>query len=638
MHSQTDFLKVMFDSVFTEKFFHRPETKEEQEIKLDFELPSSDPAKLGDFLQDTQKKKQFLKGIAQVVNDIKKQVTQWANENKKEHWNIEELDNFYERFTRYSGSNLEENEKLIELYTNGIIALKRIAIKIMDDTLPINQRKNVLHNLLNSKELTICGPGASSILAAAYLQFTTDPVDVLMTARFNIASDIANHLQMKFKKTYHHPEELEIHYINYVLYLYQDALGINVAWDAYIKNLHRPMLREIALQFAKYLEKSLTLDSVLEHVAEKFDLKTIVKKIQQAHVVTKSTIATKTAATDEEKQAGNVYSTLTRKLEDHLNQYGSDERFSLGDIMLLDDKNNWALVKTAGESLKLTLLHRLFNCDYLNKHVRTECHLESGDVIYLLPGNNFSLSYVKTSDQKTLTLTTYLNNLSQEHAELALNTILDLIPAQQRKTFLPFLYDLAVENYHFDFVVDLIKKGEIDINYLDYYGQTPFFIAAEAASLSTMQQLNLMPNIDVNKPRDDGTPVLLIMVQENDIRILQFLLKETNVNINQTGPDGSTALMYAVNAGNLDIANLLIQQGAKLGSRNNQGFTALEIARAKKDENMENLLLSQMIPSNKKEEKRPLPLAKNQALFSNKQQHSPAPSASTHKKKPYLGS
>lgn len=50
-------------------------------------------------------------------------------------------------------------------------------------------------------------------------------------------------------------------------------------------------------------------------------------------------------------------------------------------------------------------------------------------------------------------------------------------------------------------------------------------------------------------------------------------------DLNEIGPSGTTALHDAAINGHLDVVRLLVEQGADVGLRCREGFTALELAR-----------------------------------------------------------
>ena len=72
------------------------------------------------------------------------------------------------------------------------------------------------------------------------------------------------------------------------------------------------------------------------------------------------------------------------------------------------------------------------------------------------------------------------------------------------------------------------------------------------------------------------------------------VLKETQAAIEagadvnaKSGYDGGTPLIYAARNGNIEILNILIQAGADIGAKDDEGKTALDYA--KESDNYDNL-------------------------------------------------
>lgn len=68
-----------------------------------------------------------------------------------------------------------------------------------------------------------------------------------------------------------------------------------------------------------------------------------------------------------------------------------------------------------------------------------------------------------------------------------------------------------------------------------------------------------------------GENVLFTAVEKNDYEMVEFLL-EKNINVNDTTSTGLTALMLAKE---LEIIKLLVENGADINAKDNQGWTAL---------------------------------------------------------------
>ena len=117
--------------------------------------------------------------------------------------------------------------------------------------------------------------------------------------------------------------------------------------------------------------------------------------------------------------------------------------------------------------------------------------------------------------------------------------------------------------------------GGCDANIQDHAGRTPLMIAAYRGVSQTIEVL-LNAGCDANlQDWEGGTPVTDIVVDE------EFFIKMTqNLWKKRFSPvGGHTALMYAVIVGKTSIVRLLLKNGCDTELKNNQGRTALDLAR-----------------------------------------------------------
>lgn len=108
----------------------------------------------------------------------------------------------------------------------------------------------------------------------------------------------------------------------------------------------------------------------------------------------------------------------------------------------------------------------------------------------------------------------------------------------------------------------------------------PLLIAVSNNNLDIVATLLIYNNnnVDINCKGLDGSTPLLIAVNNNNIDIVDFLLSY-NADINCQNNNGDTPLIRAVLNTNIDmVTKLLKTEGIKTDIKNNQGFTALDIA------------------------------------------------------------
>ncbi|WP_166266676.1 ankyrin repeat domain-containing protein [Marinobacter caseinilyticus] len=119
-------------------------------------------------------------------------------------------------------------------------------------------------------------------------------------------------------------------------------------------------------------------------------------------------------------------------------------------------------------------------------------------------------------------------------------------------------------------------------------GLTPLMIAAREGH-RRLAQLLLSAGADVNATSADGsTPVFLAVLSGNLSVVKVLLAAGANVNVSR---DGRSLLMHTVDGGDLLTAEVLLAAGADVDFEDAQGLTALDLARARGNQDMEMLLI-----------------------------------------------
>ncbi len=108
-------------------------------------------------------------------------------------------------------------------------------------------------------------------------------------------------------------------------------------------------------------------------------------------------------------------------------------------------------------------------------------------------------------------------------------------------------------------VKQLILRGA-SIDYRDANGKTALIAAAQKGHLTTMKVL-LNAGADANAVAD-GKSVLMHVVANNNALLSQVLIK-SGADVNYTDEDGDTALKIARRNGYFDIDLMLVQAGAR---------------------------------------------------------------------------
>ena len=124
-----------------------------------------------------------------------------------------------------------------------------------------------------------------------------------------------------------------------------------------------------------------------------------------------------------------------------------------------------------------------------------------------------------------------------------------------------------------DTVKLLLKRGA-DINATNKLGETALFFAST---------LFFQQDLAKDLPEEDATKLLKNALEEQ-LNTLKLLIK-SGADVNATTLEEKTPLMWAVSLpGHAKIVELLLDAGADISHKNNNGKTALDIAKQTKDE------------------------------------------------------
>lgn len=124
-------------------------------------------------------------------------------------------------------------------------------------------------------------------------------------------------------------------------------------------------------------------------------------------------------------------------------------------------------------------------------------------------------------------------------------------------------------------VIDLLLKNpSINANLSNKSGETPLMIAAIEGELSVVKALVLEKKVDVNKT---GWTPLHYACSSGRLEVAEFLVSN-GAMVNALSPSETTPLMMAVSSGNDRLIKYLLDNGADLAIRNQQGFSAIDVA------------------------------------------------------------
>jgi ankyrin repeat protein len=133
------------------------------------------------------------------------------------------------------------------------------------------------------------------------------------------------------------------------------------------------------------------------------------------------------------------------------------------------------------------------------------------------------------------------------------------------------------------------RRNPGDMNYTEFKGATPFFLAAKAGDMPMMRLL-LSAKADYSTPIDEQTTPLMVaagvgcvpgqwLEPEHDILdTVKLLVDELKADVNAVNVRHETALHGAVCRGADSVIQYLVAKGAKLEVKDVEGKTALDVA------------------------------------------------------------
>lgn len=147
---------------------------------------------------------------------------------------------------------------------------------------------------------------------------------------------------------------------------------------------------------------------------------------------------------------------------------------------------------------------------------------------------------------------------------------------------------LAMRQESWRVVDTLLSAPGIDLNLANKQGETPLMLAAIKGNLEMVKKL-AERGADIN--REGWAPLHYAASAglEQSVPITAYLL-EHSAYIDAASPNGTTPLMMAAQYSSEDVVKLLIQEGADVTLRNQQGQTAVDFARRSERDFMVKLL------------------------------------------------
>jgi ankyrin repeat protein len=155
-------------------------------------------------------------------------------------------------------------------------------------------------------------------------------------------------------------------------------------------------------------------------------------------------------------------------------------------------------------------------------------------------------------------------------------------PNQQTPKGMPILM-LAMQEKSMKTVDYLINVKGIDLNQANISSETPLMFAALYGMLPEVKILVNQKEVPVN--RSGWTP-LHYACTNGHLAIAEFLL-DKGAAVDAPSPNGTTPIMMAIRAGNIHLVRLLLDRGADIRIRNQQEYSAIDVAELFNQEEIE---------------------------------------------------
>ena len=135
---------------------------------------------------------------------------------------------------------------------------------------------------------------------------------------------------------------------------------------------------------------------------------------------------------------------------------------------------------------------------------------------------------------------------------------------------------VAVQAKHGDVVQVLIDAGA-DIDTKDDDGRSPLHLASISGELTTMKML-VKAGADVRATDAETATCLMVAAYHGHTDTVRYLVSLQEVDLNHQQYRNKTALHFAVNKKHADVVQVLIDAGADIETRNDEGRSPLHLA------------------------------------------------------------
>lgn len=125
----------------------------------------------------------------------------------------------------------------------------------------------------------------------------------------------------------------------------------------------------------------------------------------------------------------------------------------------------------------------------------------------------------------------------------------------------------------------------VDVNTKGAFQRTPLMEAARGGQIETMKYL-LSRGADHKSKDQHGSTAFHLAVLSGQFGVVKYFTEVMHFDVNTQDDSGQTPIIYAVKSGNTLAVNYLLEAGANLEAKDDDGATAFHVAIEKADANM----------------------------------------------------
>ncbi|GEM_PF-3510875 len=568
--------QLKLDSFFTEKFFdyNTIDTFD----KVDVDLPESAETLQAFF--SSEKGIKYKQAFGNKIDEL----IEWSNKNGLDTTGLVRFKTIY---LTYSASDIEQNNRHLPFYRDGIGILSGLVRLVKLDSISLDVRKDTIKNLASS--LTVCTPGVYTNLVDAYISLMgyVNLPSMLMSYRQKIAKQFVLEKLKLFKVE----KSLELHYVNGVLNRFSDAIGIKMIEDEYVNLCNATIIEKLFKSFREDISKYISPENIIESIIQELNLVNIPQLFLEP---------------------GGI-----ARFEKKIDFYGLEKEKNFyhpkAIVSMNEDEDAFQLGWNAYHIIYASLLERLRNGEYLTTANREEYQFPTlNTTLYYFPERTLNMAYSEDNGQYKpflpYCMDVFLSNDSLKAQELIefiqliftdkqrfeiVETLIRYLNITPNKALIDILVHILPRVYEDKILADAAQNKQVDIykkifakkyahlNEMDKkHLLSKFLFSAvdrgSSADVYTLLAAGADPNfIQENK----GCNSLHLAVQKNNKDIVKVLLKAKHIDVNQVDKNGQTALHLAAVSGFEEMIKVLVRaKNIDVNKRDYNGRTALLLA------------------------------------------------------------